>query len=122
MEDMDLSIVQQGFSSEGFFCTLLSLYTLYTKEIIVFPDKDCTIFYSVPLYAKNCVDFQRSYQYYVTKHYKEHGSEHFYQCLSCHHLAPVPLITWMKRLSKYANLFPDFTFYYTYAKEGDFYK
>jgi hypothetical protein len=39
IENFDLSIVQQGFSDKGIFCTALALYSYYYKNILVIPEK-----------------------------------------------------------------------------------
>jgi hypothetical protein len=128
IENFDLSIVQQGYSDQGTFCTPLALYTYYYKNIIVIPEKKVQNYTGFTKNTPRLEEFSVTIWTYIEKHEKfsvtiwtyieKHQQMHqgsFENCKQCKtDISPQlqPIHYWRARLQKYKNRFPDYHFYY----------
>lgn len=114
IENFDLSIVQQGYSDQGTFCTPLALYTYYYKNIIVIPEKKVQNYTGFTKNTPRLEEFSVTIWTYIEKHQQMHQGS-FENCKQCKtDISPQlqPIHYWMGRLQKYKNRFPDYHFYY----------
>ncbi len=134
IEYFDISIVQQGYKDDNnYYLTPLSLYTFYSKDIIVSPS-DLNIDYLVPhkivkgnsrleriasdLLARGNqrVIIKRNIWHYIRSCHnkKNHNSNVFDQCPKCSSkfYRHTTINKWISRIQKYRTRFPNFTFTY----------
>lgn len=115
IQKFDISIVQQGYRGNEYYLTPLSLYTLYTSDIIAKPTID-NIIYHLPTFADGkyfeTTVTTRDIWHYVQVHEEKHKNSEFHVCTECHTQNISEIVEWRKRIEKYKARFPSFTISY----------